>query len=56
MFSSSSDGMGMQLPQLGPLERAIIISFISYFSPGVRLSPFGTAATIWPIVPAPDDR
>jgi hypothetical protein len=25
------------------------------FSHGVRLSPLGTAATIWPIVPTPDD-
>jgi hypothetical protein len=23
---------------------------------GVRLSPLGTSATIWPTVPAPDDR
>jgi hypothetical protein len=23
---------------------------------GVRLSPLGTAATLWPIVPAPDDH
>jgi hypothetical protein len=23
---------------------------------GVRLSPLGTSATNWPIVPAPDDR
>jgi hypothetical protein len=23
---------------------------------GVRMSPFGTSATNWPIVPAPDDR
>jgi hypothetical protein len=23
---------------------------------GVRLSPLGTSANIWPIVPAPDDR
>jgi hypothetical protein len=22
----------------------------------IGLSPFGTAATVWPIVPAPDDR
>jgi hypothetical protein len=22
----------------------------------LRLSPLGTAATVWPIVPAPDDR
>jgi hypothetical protein len=26
-----------------------------YFSYGVRLSPLGTAATVWPIIPAPDD-
>jgi hypothetical protein len=25
-------------------------------SPGVRLSPLGTAATVSPTVPAPDDR
>jgi hypothetical protein len=25
------------------------------FPHGVRLSPLGTAATVWPIVPAPDD-
>jgi hypothetical protein len=23
---------------------------------GVRLSPLGTSATVWPIVPAPDDK
>jgi hypothetical protein len=27
-----------------------------YISHGVRLSPLGTAATFWPIVPALDDR
>jgi hypothetical protein len=26
------------------------------FSHEVRLSPLGTAVTVWPIVPAPDDR
>jgi hypothetical protein len=26
------------------------------YSHGVRLSPLGTAATVWPIVSAPDDR
>jgi hypothetical protein len=30
------------------------IYFISWG--GVRLSPLGTSETIWPIVPAPDDR
>jgi hypothetical protein len=33
-----------------------IFEFFIYFSHGVRLSPLGTAATVWPIVPAPDDR
>jgi hypothetical protein len=28
---------------------------IFYFSHGVRMSPRGTAATVWTIVPAPDD-
>jgi hypothetical protein len=26
------------------------------FSHGMRLSPFGIAATVWPTVPAPDDN
>jgi hypothetical protein len=30
--------------------------FLFSFSRGVRLSPLGTAATVWPIVPAPHDR
>jgi hypothetical protein len=34
------------------LEGAIFF----YFSHGVRLSPLGTAATLWPILPASDDR
>jgi hypothetical protein len=29
--------------------------FFLYFSHGMRLDPFGTAATVWPIVPAPDN-
>jgi hypothetical protein len=28
----------------------------TFFSHGVRLSPLGTAAIVWPVVPAPDDR
>jgi hypothetical protein len=31
------------------------ISFLVSWG-GVRLSPLGTSATNWPIVPAPDDR
>jgi hypothetical protein len=30
--------------------------FFSFFLGGVRLSPLGTSATNWPIVPAKDDR
>jgi hypothetical protein len=32
-----------------------LLSFFYYFSHGVRLSPLGTAAAVWPIVPAPYD-
>jgi hypothetical protein len=34
----------------------IYIIYMYVFSHGVRLSPLGTAATVWPIVPVPDDR
>lgn len=30
--------------------------FLLIFFNGVRMSPLGTAATVWRIVPAPDDR
>jgi hypothetical protein len=32
------------------------LHYYYYYSRGVRLCPLGTAATVWPIVPAPDDR
>jgi hypothetical protein len=32
-----------------------VLSFFSVTCDGVRLSPPGTSATIWPIVPVPDD-
>jgi hypothetical protein len=35
-------------------ETSISFFFVSWG--GVRLSPLGTSATNWPIVPAPDDR
>jgi hypothetical protein len=35
---------------------SIFIVEVFIFSYGVRLSPLGTAATVWAIVPAPDDR
>jgi hypothetical protein len=31
-------------------------SFFNCFPHGVRLSPLGTRATVWPVVPAPVDR
>jgi hypothetical protein len=30
--------------------------FFFNFSHGVRLSPLGIAATVWPIIPTPDNR
>lgn len=36
-----------------PLQKS---SYEPVFSHGVRVSPLGTAATVWPTVPAPDDR
>jgi hypothetical protein len=36
-------------------QTSLSISFLVSCG-GVRLSPLGTSATIWPIVPAPDDR
>jgi hypothetical protein len=33
----------------------LLLLFV-YFSHGMTLSPLGTAATVWSIVPAPDDR
>jgi hypothetical protein len=35
------------------LRTSAQVSF--FFSHGLRLSPLGTAATVWPNVPAPDD-
>jgi hypothetical protein len=32
-----------------------VLFFLSSFSHGVSLSPLGTAVTVWPVVPAPDD-
>jgi hypothetical protein len=40
----------------GTPDIAIEVLFLFYFSHGLRLSPFGTSDTIWPIVPGPDDR
>jgi hypothetical protein len=35
--------------------RSFLVFFLLSWG-GVRLSPLGTAATVWLIVPAPDDR
>jgi hypothetical protein len=40
----------------GHRDRALQIVFFKFLGFGVRLSPLGTSATIWPIAPAPDDR
>jgi hypothetical protein len=47
---SATWGRAMQWWQGG-----IIIIIFYYFSHGMWLSPLGTAATVWPIVPAPHD-
>jgi hypothetical protein len=39
------------LLQTQPYDRLVLVSW-----GGVRLSPLGTSATNWPIVPAPDGR
>jgi hypothetical protein len=41
------------LENLKPYVRSMSLSLVSWG--GVKLSPLGTSATIWPIVPAPDD-
>jgi hypothetical protein len=42
---------------LVPIRDGILVCFFFLVSwAGVRLSPLGTSANIWPIVPAPDDR
>jgi hypothetical protein len=37
-------------------DTTLVNRYVFYFSDGVKLSPLGTAATVWPIVPAPNDR
>jgi hypothetical protein len=41
---------------LGIFTRVLLYTHILVSWGGVRLSPLGTSATNWPIVPAPDDR
>jgi hypothetical protein len=43
----------IQRPKV-PLKNLQVFFLVSWG--GVRLSPLGTSATNWPIVPAPDDR
>jgi hypothetical protein len=47
----SEDGRWVELAQ----DHVHLLFYYYYFSDGVRLSPLGTAASVWPIVPAPDD-
>jgi hypothetical protein len=48
------------VPELTTLPRAAPSSesgdFVVCFSHGVRLGALDTEATVWPFVPAPDDR
>jgi hypothetical protein len=45
------------LPVLISTENKSVHSLLSLVSwSGVRLSTLGTSASIWPIVPSPDDR
>jgi hypothetical protein len=39
----------------GPLSLGVVYFLFLVSWGGVRLSPLGTVATVWPIVPAPDD-
>jgi hypothetical protein len=45
-------------PQIPTTDYSSILESLQQciFWGGVRLSPLGTLANIWPIVPAPDDR
>jgi hypothetical protein len=36
-------------------EKSLVLVIFFFFWSGVRLSPLGTSATNWPIVPAPDN-
>jgi hypothetical protein len=60
---TSSPGVGQQcnrslysFPDRPEINKAYFPFFFFSFWGGVRLSPLGTSATNWPIVPAPDDR
>jgi hypothetical protein len=46
---------GTQRCYVGPAARSAKGSFLISWD-WVRLSPLGTSATVWPIVPAPDER
>jgi hypothetical protein len=41
--------------RIGKGNRSAMLPLLFFFSHGLRLSPLGTAATVWPIVPAPDE-
>jgi hypothetical protein len=60
---SSSLGVGRGAHNSSPLQISLLRKFTRSIGPwviiilsGVRLSQLGTSATVWPIVPAPDDR
>jgi hypothetical protein len=49
-----TDGVYPQLPPTSSPVQSNIFFLVSWG--GVTLTPLGTSATNWPIVPAPDDR
>jgi hypothetical protein len=42
---------GQHRPYLEAVGKHLVVSWV-----GVRLSPLGTSATVWPIVPTPYNR
>jgi hypothetical protein len=53
----SSKALFMYHPTLCNTDTEGVVKYLFLVSwGGVRLSPLGTSATNWPIVPAPDDR
>jgi hypothetical protein len=52
-FTSSLDGCELSVSCNGRIAPGIVFFLVSWDA--VRLSPLGTSATNWPIVPAPDD-
>jgi hypothetical protein len=46
----------LRVPQVTADVVFLVFSFVWFLGGGVRLSPLGTSATVWPIVPAADEE